>query len=92
MLSRFDPAVIPPALRDLGLPELDRQFRRHIARYENPYQLGMLSCALAFLHLDFGNVRQAREIHAEVSYKYASEYWGAEAVKDLAAELEKYTQ
>jgi hypothetical protein len=87
-----DPAVIPPALRDLGLPELDRQFRRHIARYENPYQLGMLSCALAFLHLDFGNVRQAREIHAEVSHKYASEYWVAEAVKDLAAELEKYTQ
>jgi hypothetical protein len=79
--------AIPTSLRDLGLAELGRLMRRHIDRHQEPYQRGMLICALAFLHLDFGDVDEARKIHAEVGATYAAEYWVAEALKDLGAQL-----
>ena len=84
--------AIPASLRDLGLAQLSRLMRRHIARYELPYQCGMLLCALAFLHLDFGSIDEACRIYSEVSARYASEFWVAEATKDLAAELRRLEQ
>jgi hypothetical protein len=88
-VKAVDQAAIPLRLRELGLPELDRLLRRHIARHNAPYQVGMLSCALAFLHLDFGSIEEARHIHEEVSAKYTAEHWVTEALKDLRAALAK---
>ena len=79
--------AIPVNLRALGLARLSRLIRDHIARYQEPYQCGILLCALAFLHLDFGGVDEARRICSEVGARYASAFWVAEAMKDLAAEL-----
>jgi hypothetical protein len=84
-----EPAAIPLRLRELGLAELDRLLRRHIARHDAPCQVGMLSCALAFLHLDFGSIEEARQIHEEVKAKYTAEHWVAEALKDVGAALAK---
>jgi hypothetical protein len=86
-VKAVDPAAIPLRLRELGLPELDRLLRKQIARHDAPYQVGMLSCALAFLHLDFGSIEEARNIYEEVSAKYTAEHWVAEALKDLGAAL-----
>jgi len=88
-ISLVAPTAIPPRLRDLGLSELDHLLCRHIARYDNPYQLGILKCALAFLHLDFDSLDEARRLNAEVNAHYAGGHWVAEALKDLAAELAK---
>ncbi|HZF77467.1 MAG TPA: class I SAM-dependent methyltransferase [Acetobacteraceae bacterium] len=78
------PEAIPPDLRALGLAELDRLMRRHIARHTESYQVGMLTCALACLHLDFDSLDEARRLHSIVSARYAGEHWVDEAAKDVA--------
>ena len=78
---------VPPRLRDLGLEELDRLVRRHIERYDDPYIVGILSCGLASLHLDFCDVDTARTIYDQVAQHYSQFQWVAQALQELSGAL-----
>ena len=45
---------------------------------------------IAFLHLDFDVLEEARRSHVDVGAPFAWEHWVAEALNDLAAELAKW--
>ena len=48
-------------LRDLGLPVLENLLRKNIDRFDDPYQKGMLTGALAGLLSNFGDDRARAE-------------------------------
>ena len=74
-------------LRQLGLEALDRLVERHIQRYHGTYEIDMLSCARAFLHLEFGSVELPRNTYVEVSSRQAGKYEFAQTLEHLASAL-----
>ena len=87
MLTAVPESAIPVRLRDLGLDELDRLFERHIQRYEGRYEIDMLSCARAFLHLEFGKPDLPRRIYQDVSARQRGEYGFAQTLEHLSQSL-----
>lgn len=81
------PDAIPPRLRDLGLERLDALFERHLGRYSAPYELDMLRCARAFLHLDFGERALPDRVLEDVSARQRGEFAFAQTLADLSDAL-----
>ncbi len=89
-LTAVPESAIPARLRDLGFDELDRLFERHIQRYEGRYEIDMLSCARAFLHLEFGRTELPLGIYQDVSARQRGEYGFAQTLEHLSQTLARY--
>jgi hypothetical protein len=86
-LTGVPESAIPVRLRDLGLDELDRLFERHIQRYEGRYEIDMLSCARAFLHLEFGRTDLPRQVYEDVMSTQRDDYGFSRTLEHLGQML-----
>jgi len=86
-LTPVPESAIPVRLRDFGLDELDRLLERHIQRYEGRYEIDMLSCARAFLHLEFGQTDLPLRIYKDVSASQRGQHGFVQTLEHLKEAL-----